>query len=382
MRRVLLLLGIAACGDVPDAPAPASAPAHADEAELGVVRLEAESITHLGITTATVATVDGRRTRTVGGVVTVPPGRGLSVTAPVAGTLRAGEHALAAGVAVERDTMLLRLVPIAPVDRDVRAQTRRQRDASKARLEVARARVERTRTLLAQRGTSQRALEEAEAELATAEAEDEAAAARERMLRRAPLAADAVLPLFAPHAGVVRSIGAEIGQSVAAGAFLFDIVATRELWVRVAVNPAELERIAATADARVRRLGNDTSAGELAAPAVAPPSADPLTASVDLVYALPSGARDFRPGERVAVELPYEAQQGWAAVPASAIVLDFDGGAWVYECDGDDAFRRRRVEVAQQHEGQAWLRHGPAPGTCVVVVGALELLGRELGVAH
>ncbi|HWB77658.1 MAG TPA: efflux RND transporter periplasmic adaptor subunit [Nannocystaceae bacterium] len=379
---MLSLLAIAACCEAPDAPAPPSAPVHPDEAELGVVHLDAESIAHLGITTATVTTVDGHRTRTVGGVITVPPGRALSVTAPVAGTLRAGEHALAAGVAVERDAMLLRLVPIAPVDRDTRAQTRRQRDASKARLEVARARVERTRTLLAQRGTSQRALEEAEAELATAEAEDEAAAARERMLRRAPLAADAVLPLFAPHDGVVRSIGAEIGQSVAAGAFLFDIVATRELWIRVAVNPAELDRIAPTAAARVHRLGSEVGAAERAAPVVAPPSADPLAASVDLFFALPASARDFRPGERVAVELDYRQEEQLAAVPAGAIVFDFDGGAWVYACDSDDAFRRRRVEVAQQHDGQAWLRRGPAPGTCVVAVGALELFGTELGVAH
>lgn len=384
MKRIAKLMVVLALGCSPPAEPAAphgDAPARPRESDLAIVRVDATTIASLGIATTAIAPHVAARTRTVGGVVTVPPGRRLGVTAPVAGTLRAGARPLAAGMHVGKDELLVQLVPIAPVDRDTRAQSRRQRDASKARLEVARARLDRTRTLVAQRGASQRALEEAEAELATAEAEDAAASARERMLRRAPLDADAKLGLAAPQDGVVQTIAAVPGQSVAAGTVLLEITATQSLWVRVPLAPAELERIALAAPAQVMRLGASTT-GLSASPVDAPPSADPVAATVDLFYALPSDAAGLRPGERVAVELRYRAYADARSVPASAIVSDFDGGTWIYECVDDGAFRRRRVEVLARDGDVVLLRHAPPLGTCVVAIGALELLGAELGVAH
>lgn len=380
---VLVALALAsACGDGVEPSPPPAPTVRPSEGELGVIRLAPASIASLGIETSTISSSVAPRTRTVGGVVTVPSGRVLTVAAPVAGKLRAGDRTIAAGTSVGKGEILYELVPIAPVDRDLRAQSRRQRDASKARLDVARARLERTRTLLAQRGASQRALEEAEAELATAEAEDAAASARERMLRRSPLDADAVLGLAAPQDGVVRTIGAVAGQSVAAGTALFEISATRGLWVRVPLFAGELARVSASTPVRVRRLGDDAGEGELAVPVDAPPSADAASGSVDLFYALPGDSTELRPGERVMVELGYGDDAARISVPASAIVFDFDGGSWIYECVADGGFRRRRVEVLRRDAGRAVLGHGPASGTCVVTVGALELLGAELGVAH
>lgn len=381
MKRAAIFVLALGCGSAQEPAAPHVEPAaRPRESELGVVHVDAETIASLGITTTTIASASTARTRTVGGVVTVPSGRRLGVLAPVAGTLRAGERPIAAGTRVTKDEVLLQLVPIAPVDRDTRAQSRRQRDASKARLDVARARLERTRTLLEQRGASQRALEEAEAELATAEAEDAAAGARERMLRRSPLDADAKLGLAAPQDGVVQTIAAVPGQSVAAGTVLLEVSATQSLWVRVPLAPAELDRIALASAVQVMRLGS-TGTGVSATPIDAPPSADPVGATVDLFYALPTDA-DFRPGERVAVALGYTTDEQTRSVPASAVVSDFDGGTWVYECVADGAFRRRRVEVLARDGDVTLLRRAPAVGTCVVSVGALELLGVELGVAH
>src|SRR5262249_28353144 len=117
-----------------------------------------------------------------------------------------------------------------------------------------------------------------------------------------------------------------------------------------------------------------------AKPVLAPPSADPLTATVDLYYSLDSAL--LVPGERVMVELPYRDVEVATQVPSSALVVDVDGGTWVWECLEDHGFRRRRVEVAREVESQALLRRGPEVGTCIVEVGALELLGAEFGVQH
>jgi multidrug efflux pump subunit AcrA (membrane-fusion protein) len=232
-----------------------------------------------------------------------------------------------------------------------------------------------------QRRASPRPLEAAPREPATADPEDAAAGARERKLRRSPLDADAKLGLAAPQDGVVQTIAAVAGQSVAAGTVLLEISATQSLWVRVPLAPAELDRFARASSVQVMRLGS-TGPGMRATPIDAPPSADPVAATVDLFYALPAADADFRPGERVAVELGYATDEQTRSVPASAVVADFDGGTWVYECVDDGAFRRRRVEVLARDGDVTLLRRAPAVGTCVVSVGALELLGVELGVAH
>lgn len=353
-----------------------------DEGDLAVVRLTRAQVESLGIEIATVAKTDVSRKRDVAGTVTVPPDRAFVVAAPLAGTVRAAQTRLTAGARVRRDDVVLGLVPLAPVDRDMRAQARRQRDASRARLAVAQARLERTRSLVAQRGASQRALEEAEGELATAQAEDRAASARERMLRRSPLEADALLPIAAPQDGVIRSVTASPGQSVAAGAPLFDIASTTSLWVRVPIYPGDLDRLARDEAVLISRLGSDPASGEAAAPVAAPPSADPTAGSVDLFYVLPEGGAAFHPGERVVARIRYGEQQAQTTVPASAVVFDLDGGAWIYEVIDDASFRRRRVEVTDRDDGLAILRRGPVEGTRVVSVGALELLGAEFGVAH
>lgn len=379
----LLGLVLAACSEPTTSEAGTGhAPARPAEGELATVHLEPASVEALGLGTARVQRVLDPRTRDVGGVVVVPPGQALSVTAPLAGTLRPGDGPLDPGATVISGQVLLRLVPFAPADRDVQAQAQQQRETTRARVELAKSRLERTRTLVEQRGASQRALEEAEADVATARAEDTAAAARVRMLRRSPMAADATLPIKAPTDGVLRVVSAAPGQQVAPGSSLFEIVDMNELWVRVPVYPGELPRLARDQPVRIARLGEDVALGTEVAPVLAPPSADSMGLSVDLFYAVTAEGLRLHPDERVVVRLPYAAESSATSVPASAVVLDFDGGSWIYECLGDTSFRRRRVEITRQDEVRAILRRGPAEGTLIVAVGTLELFGAELGVSH
>jgi hypothetical protein len=68
-------------------------------------------------------------------------------------------------------------------------------------------------------------------------------------------------------------------------------------------------------------------------------------------------------------------------VPVDAVIYDKDGNTWVYVVKGPRAYERQAVTIDRVDGGTAVLKSGPAPGTQVVVVGAQELLGAELGVA-
>ena len=57
------------------------------EAEISTITLTADAVKRLGIQTVAVKTDVAAATRTLGGEVVVPEGRGVVVTAPVAGTL-------------------------------------------------------------------------------------------------------------------------------------------------------------------------------------------------------------------------------------------------------------------------------------------------------
>ena len=353
----------------------------------GSFALSEQAQARLGIETTTVGVASSRRTRAVGGFVTNPVGGALSITAPLAGVVYAGDVALEAGATVEAGAVLLRLVPLAPVDRDLRAQAQRQLDSAEARLELTRARVERITALLDNKASSKRALEEATADMRVAEGDERAARTRSRSLSRSPLAADVRLELVAPRTGLVRNINAEPGQVVAAGAALIEL-ADVALWLRVPVYAGDLDAVDLDAPVRVARLGHDW--GELeATPVLAPPSADPLTNSVDRYYSLPVPEVDASvlryPGERVRVELPFHDE---VARTRSRVGVDRRQrrehvGVRVPRGPGARIDSSVAASTCSAAATPTWCsRRGPSVGTCIVSVGALELWGAEFGVTH
>jgi len=68
-------------------------------------------------------------------------------------------------------------------------------------------------------------------------------------------------------------------------------------------------------------------------------------------------------------------------VPVEAVIYDKNGRTWVYTVTQSLSYERQAVSVARVDGDSAVLSSGPRPGTQVVVVGAQELLGAELGVA-
>lgn len=380
-------LALVACGRSAPPPSPSHAPpavvAHrVTEAELTTVTLTPEAAARLAVETAPVVRRDIARVRELGGEVVAPPGDAAVVQAPVAGTFRPVARPLTAGVRVRRGEVIARLIPLAPVDRDLRAQAAQQVAVAAARLDAATARAARATSLAQERAGSVRAAEEAAADRDVARASLTAARARAARLGSAPLDADVALALRAPADGVLRQVLASDGQAVAAGQGLFEVTGADALWVRVPVYAGDATTVDAGAPASVRRLGDAPDHGQPATPVSGPPTADPAAATVDVFYAVDNRTSGLRVGERVTVDVPLRTAREAAVVPWSAVVFDVSGGAWVYEVVRDRTFARKRVAVERVAGDVAVLARGPAAGARVVAVGAAELFGTEFGAGH
>lgn len=373
-----------ACGDAEQAKAPphASIQHPVTEAQLTSVSLSPEAVRRLGIQTAVVESSSVAPTRTVGGEVIVPPGQSLIVSAPVAGTVLAPEDGAvpSAGTRVSARQVLMRLIALPP-DRDL---LRMQEEVSiaEARLQQTQAEADRVGRLYADRLVSTRDNERAQADLASARATYNAAAAQQSLIRDGtPADTRALNPLTirAPESGVIRSVSAAAGQTLAAGAPMVEIVRLDVLWVRVPLYAGDARQIARGMAATVHGLGGALSGPVVrATPVAAPPSADATSSSVDLFFEVRGAG--LRPGERVGVTLPLTADVVRAlVVPLEAVVRDMSGGSWVYERTDSVTFTRRRVEIARVAGGRAILASGPRPGVLVVTAGAAELFGTEFG---
>ena len=179
----------------------------------------------------------------------------------------------------------------------------------------------------------------------------------------------------------MRNLFVGPGQTVSAGAPLFDVVDLDPVWIRVPVFAGERDGLDADARAEVLALGStQASAGTWAMPVQAPPSADVATAGIDLFYRLPNPDHVLRPGQRVSIRVPLRARQEGTVVPREALLFDSSGGTWVYEDKGGGSYVRHRVSVSDMVATRVVLSAGPPIGTRVVTVGAAEIFGTEFGV--
>lgn len=349
------------------------------ESELPTVWLSPNALARLRVETTVVSKASVPYSRLVGGEVVVPPGRTIAVTAPVAGEV----HFVlfeppVPGSSVRRGEGLLRLTAIAPADRDTSARVVREVAAAEANFSALELRAKRNQALIEQGAGSRRAFEEATAARDVARADLEAAQARAATLSRDPLLSDVAMLVRSPGNGVIRVLSIAEGQTVAAGAPLFEIVGVGSLQVRVPVYSGDIGRVDLSVPARVSRNAQGRSVSAKFIPG--PPTAEPDRSTVDRYLALPSDA-GFAPGERVLIELPMRDQAAALLVPSSSVVLDAWGGAWVYRCE-EQHFVRTRVDPVRRIADNMALAHGPPAGTCIVSVGAVELFGTEFPPGH
>ena len=152
------------------------------------------------------------------------------------------------------------------------------------------------------------------------------------------------------------------------------------VWVKVPVYVGDLARLATDQEATVGGLADvPGSSSKRAKPVPAPPSGDPLAATVNVFYEVENQDGSLQPGQRVGVTLPLRGEEESLVVPRAALLRDIHGGAWVYEKTAPHTFARRRVVVERVVGDLAALASGPKPGAKVVTDGAAELFGAEFG---
>jgi RND family efflux transporter MFP subunit len=372
------------CSSADEPAAKAEAPAHVEaprpEAELTTVKLSAEAVKRLGIETA-VATIDAAAaTRSLGGEVTVPEGRMVTVTAPVAGTLTMVSD-IQPGSRVTRGARLMTLAPLTSSERDQTIEAQRAFDAARAEAEASRLRLQRLEQLLKDGAASVRSVEEARAQSQINDAALNAAKKRLAAVRQGPVGPQGEIAITAPLDGLIQAVSAAAGQTVAVSAPLLQIAQVSTLWVRVPVFAGDVDQVDAKQPATITRLGR-ADAPMTARRVTAPLKADPTTASVDLYYELVGTGLTLRPGERVMAEVPLTGTQQGLVVPEAAVLYDIHGDAWVYEDMGSNAYVRRRVQIARHAGDRAVIGRGVTEGAKVVTAGAAELFGTEFGAGH
>jgi cobalt-zinc-cadmium efflux system membrane fusion protein len=384
-------------------PIPASV--YYKEDQSTTVTLKPDAETKLGLQVGEVKRQSAKRSRVYGGEVTIPPGRAVTVAAPLAGVLKPAPGVnLVAGQLVRRGQPVFQLLPLLdPVGRAnliaARVEADGQVQSAAEQLRNANIALERAAKVLKGGAGSQRMVDEAEAQVGVAKKLLEATTARRDLLVKvvgevadgtgAPVAVEA------PADGVVRTVSALPGQTVPAGAALFEVVNTDVVWVRVGVYAGDLTELDPGPATVGPLVGVPGAPGRPGTPVAAPPTAIPQPGTADLFYETPNphpataalvgfgfaacdGPR-LVPGQRVAVTIPLNDPAESLTVPWPAVVYDFHGGTWVYERTADHTYVRQRVVVRYVRDDLAVLDAGPPAGRKVVTAGAAELFGTEAG---
>jgi len=373
----------------PAAPAKVTAPVK--ETDLATVVLTPEAETRLGIKLVAAQRVPVPRSVSYGGEVMIPTGRLISVTSPYLGTLKPPEEGQVPqpGSFVKAGQPIFVLVPmLSPESLATLAplviQAENQVKLTTEQLKQAQIALDRAENLLSKGLGGNAALVDAKASYDVARTNQEAAMRNKEILEK--VASDSssgkmsTQVITAPGDGMLQNIHAQVGQKVAAGAVLFDAASLDPIWVKVPVYVGDVERLATDRGATVGGVSDAPGVGgRPARRASAPPSADPLAATVHLYYEVANHGGVLAPGQRVGVTLPLKGQEESLVVPRSALVRDVLGGSWVYENTAPHTYARKRVFVDRVVGDLAALTSGPQPGAKVVTDGAAELFGTEFG---
>ena len=420
---VLGVLLVALCGCRPQAAATAKAAAPSKvemvphESDLATITLTKEAEERLGIITVAAELRRVQQHRTFGGEVIVPSGRSIMISAPVAGIVSPVKNSKipAPGSKVKAGDVVLALSPILSPERDVptpaeqvqmagakatlvAAQVTALGDVQRGKADIAATKItlDRAKKLLTDRAGSQRAVDDAQA-LANVAA-TVLAAAEDRFKQLTQLIASlegsgrhevaTEITLRAPVDGVIRSLNISAGQQVVGGASLFEVLDISTVWVRVpifvdllaSIQPGTLGRVVSLDGQSAGRPSQPVDPQfDRAIPIEAPPTADAGSSSADLYFEISNQQSNFRPGQRIGIELPMNSEVEATIVPAASVLYDIYGGTWVYTLKEPLRFIRQRVTVLWFDGTQAVLKKGPSAGTMVVADGAAELFGTEFG---
>lgn len=267
------------------------------------------------------------------------------------------EMRVRAGDTVKAGQVLVRLD--ARTATDQLATSRAQVVAAQAQLDAARREYERNERLYEQRYISQAAMDLAQTKYKAAQADAQASIAQ------AGVAAtqSTFTTLTAPYAGVVASVGAEVGDMASPGIALLVVYDPTALRVVAALPESQLARLDAAAPVRVTIPGAPGAGRAIDATSVQPlPVANVTTHTRDVRLGLPTGLRGVAPGMFARAVFPLAtAATAAITVPQSALVRRPEYAA-VYVVDASGRPQLRQVRpgriVGDRVEIAAGLRAG------------------------
>lgn len=388
-------------------PPPAQVAKPASDKDLNTILLTPEAEQRLGIRVVPAERKNVPRRRTLGGEVVLPPGQVLRVSAPLSGTLAApvDGRARAAGDQVTAGEAVFQLLPMLSPERQVltpaeqaqMAQLRASMETLKIEaeqevrtaqvaLEAAETALRRVTQLFQDKAGSRQAVDDAEAARSLARKRLEAAEARTGYLSQVKPDADSgqvrPQPIAAPVSGMITKLEAAVGETVVVGMMLFEVNGADRVWIRVPVYVGQWQEVDAGGEALMRQFGQPPEVPSTPIrPAPAPPAADAIAATMDLMYAADNPSGMLRLGQKIEVSVPLRNSGDSLVVPWSAVIHDIQGGTWVYRRTAPRTFVRQRVEVRFVNDALAVLAAGPPPGAEIVADGAAELYGTEFGFA-
>jgi len=302
------------------------------ESDLTSLTLTPEAEKRLGIVTVKVERKKTARSRTFGGELIMP----------WSGTNNSASQSGQTIFSILPSLSPTEMVRIAETQVDADAQVRK----TEVQLEAAKIALDRATKVMAEKAGSARSVDEAKAQAALAESALTAAKARRDLL----------------------------------GPPILGMMNMKTYWVRVPIYVGDLPRLKLDTEARVGDLASASGpSSKVAKPVSAPPSANAAASTIDLFYAV-AGDETFRLGQKVGVAIPVNEIQESLVIPWSSVVHDINGGAWVYEQVGPQAFARKRVQIRSVTGNLAALASGPKEGANIVTEGAAELFGTEFGI--
>jgi membrane fusion protein, heavy metal efflux system len=266
-------------------------------------------------------------------------------------------------------------------------------EAARVRLEQARREADRATKLHEQQVLPKQEAERAEAVSKTAQANYAAAVQRRKALDnvRAPAptqspgdGANATHTIRAPITGVVTKINKNLGEQVAAGEAILEIVNLDIVWVEAPIFERDLSLV--TGNGKVSFTtpawpgqefrGTLLDIGEVI---------DEQKRTAHVIFSVPNAGRALRVGMQADVRI--EAGQSVTAmmIPREAVVED-EGKKIVYVLLSGEEFQRREVKLGDEYGEKIAVLEGLKAGERVVTQGALQLKFHELnpgeGPAH
>jgi RND family efflux transporter MFP subunit len=266
-------------------------------------------------------------------------------------------------------------------------------ETARVRLEQARREADRARTLYEQQVLPKQEAERADAAGKTAQADYDAAVQRRKALDNvraiAPMEApgdgvNAAHIIRAPITGVVTKVNKNLGEQVAAGEAILEIVNLDVVWVEAPIFERDLGLVTGNGKASFTTptwpgqefRGTLLDIGEVI---------DEQKRTAHVIFSVPNAERALRVGMQADVRI--EAGQSVTAmmIPREAVVED-EGKKIVYVLLSGEEFQRREVKLDDEYGEKVAVLEGLKAGERVVTQGALQLKLHELnpgeGPAH